>query len=127
MWAMGANAPRWQRGLDEVRRTTDGPIGVGTRHTIVPTFAGRTLELSNKYTRCEPNKLIEFKIWGTMRGQASYVVEPAGANLARLTSRIEMEVSSPFRLTAPLVAAILRRDVAAYLATLKELLENGAR
>jgi hypothetical protein len=24
------NAPRWQRGLHEVRRTTDGPIGVGT-------------------------------------------------------------------------------------------------
>lgn len=25
------NAPRWQRGVLEVRRVTEGPIGVGTR------------------------------------------------------------------------------------------------
>ena len=29
------HAPRWQRGLPEVRRTTAGPIGVGTRHPVV--------------------------------------------------------------------------------------------
>ena len=29
------NAPRWQRGLHEVRRTTDGPIGVGSEHVFV--------------------------------------------------------------------------------------------
>lgn len=37
------NAPHWQRGLREVRRTTEGPIGLGTRHTVVRTFMGRTL------------------------------------------------------------------------------------
>ena len=34
------NAPRWQRGLLEVRRATEGPIGVGTRHTLVRMFMG---------------------------------------------------------------------------------------
>jgi hypothetical protein len=39
---------------------------------------GRTLELSNEYTRYELNRLVEFKIAGTVPGQAFYVVEPAG-------------------------------------------------
>jgi hypothetical protein len=91
------NAPRWQRGVREVRRTTEGPIGLGTRHTAVRVFMGRTLELSNEYTRYEPNGLAEFKIAGTMPGQASYVVEPAGTGRARRTSRIEMKAPGPLR------------------------------
>jgi uncharacterized protein YndB with AHSA1/START domain len=55
------NAPHWQRGLIEVRRTTDGPMGVGTRHTFVRTFMGRRMEGSNEYTRWEPNKLVPSK------------------------------------------------------------------
>jgi uncharacterized membrane protein len=65
------NAPRWQRGVREVRRTTEGPIGLGTRHTAVRAFMGRTLELSNEYTRYELNRLVEFKIAGTVPGRAS--------------------------------------------------------
>lgn len=29
------NAPQWQDGLLEVRRTSDGPLGVGTRRVAV--------------------------------------------------------------------------------------------
>ena len=43
------NAPHWQAGLVEVRRTTDGPVGVGARHTAVRTFMGRRMEVSNEY------------------------------------------------------------------------------
>jgi len=116
------NAPRWQRGLLEVRRTTEGPIGVGTRHTGARRFMGRRLELSNEYTRYEPNKLVAFKFAGTMGGQGSYVVEPAGTNRARLTVLTEMQAPGLFRLAEPLMAAILRRDVEANLGTLKNLL-----
>jgi uncharacterized protein YndB with AHSA1/START domain len=121
------NAPRWQRGLVEVRRTTADPIGVGTRHTAVRTFMGRTLELSNEYTRYEPDRLVEFQISGSMPGQASYIVEPTGTGAARLTSRIEMEASGLLRLAEPLMAAALRRDVEAGLGTLKTLLEAQRR
>jgi uncharacterized membrane protein len=120
------NAPRWQRGLREVRRTTEGPIGLGTRHSVVRTFMGRTLELSNEYTRYEPNRLIEFKIAGTMPAHASYVVEPAGTGRARLTSRIEMRAPGPFRVAEPLMAARLRKDVESNLRNLKDLLEASA-
>jgi len=42
-----------------VRRTTEGPIGLGTRHTALRAFMGRTLELSNEYTRYEPNRRVQ--------------------------------------------------------------------
>jgi uncharacterized protein YndB with AHSA1/START domain len=121
------NAPRWQRGLVEVRRTTADPIGVGTKHTAVRTFMGRTLELSNEYTRYEPARLVEFRFWGSMPGQASYTVESTGTGRARLTSRIEMQASSVSRLAEPLIAATLRRDVETGLGTLKALLEIAGR
>jgi uncharacterized protein YndB with AHSA1/START domain len=119
------NAPRWQRGLVEVRRTTADPIGVGTKHTAVRTFMGRTHKLSNEYTRYEPDRLVEFVFRGSMPGQASYIVESTGAGRARLTSRIEMQASGMFRLVEPLIAATLSRDVGASLGALKALLEAG--
>jgi uncharacterized protein YndB with AHSA1/START domain len=120
------NAPRWQRGLLEVRRTTDGPVGVGTRHTVVRTLLGRRLMLSNEYTRYEPNELVAFEWSGTMPGQASYVVEPSG-DRARLTSRIEMRPTGLLRVAEPLMAARLSRDVEANLRALKGVLEASAR
>ena len=117
------NAPGWQRGLLEVRRTTAGPIRVGTRHDAVREFMGRRLTLSNEYTRYEPNTLVAFAFSGTVPGQASYIVEPAGMDSARLIARIEMRPGSILRLAEPLMAAGLRRDVEANLRALKSLLE----
>jgi len=117
------NAPGWQRGLLDVRRTTAGPIGVGTRHDVVREFMGRRLTMSNEYTRYEPNTLVAFELSGTVPGQASYIVEPAGMDSARLIARIEMRPAGILRLAEPLMAAGLRRDVQANLRALKSLLE----
>jgi uncharacterized protein YndB with AHSA1/START domain len=120
------NAPRWQRGLAVVRRTTDGPIGIGTRHTFERTLMGRKMDGSNEYTRYEPNALVAFAWSGPMPGQASYIVEPAGMDRTRLVSRLEMQAHGLLRLAEPLLAAGLRRDVEANLDTLKHLLESEA-
>jgi uncharacterized protein YndB with AHSA1/START domain len=119
------HGPLWQRGLVEVRRTTDGPIGVGTRHTGVRRFVGRRMELSNEYTRYEPNTLVVFRIEGAVPGQASYVLEEAGAARTRFTSRVEMHAPGLLRLAEPIMAMSLRREMKANLAALKDLLEDG--
>jgi uncharacterized protein YndB with AHSA1/START domain len=118
------NAPRWQRGLLEVRRTTADPIGVGTRYAVVRTFMGRKLTLSSEFVRYEPNTLVAFKWSGTVPGQASYVVEPAGMERAKLTSRVEMRAAGIFRLAEPLMASSLKGDIEANLNTLKGMLEK---
>ena len=43
------NAPRWQNGLAEVRRLTEGPLGVGTEHEFIRRFAGRKMATRNRF------------------------------------------------------------------------------
>jgi len=117
------NAPSWQKGLLEVRRTTDGPIGVGSRHTGARMFMGRRLELSNEYTRYEPDSTVEFSIAGSVPGRSGYVVEAVGLDRTRLTVWIEMRPAGLVRLAEPLMARTLTRDVEANLGTLKRVLE----
>ena len=119
------NAPSWQHGLHEVRRLTDGPIGVGTEHVFVRCFAGRRIESRNRFTRYEPGRLVHFEIPnGWLTGQASYLVEPHGARRCRLTSRMEFQVAGPAALASPLLARVLARDSRRDEAALKALLET---
>ena len=118
------NTPQWQAGLVEVRRTTEGPIGVGTKHTFVRTFMGRRMEADNEYVAFEPNRRIAFKTTsGPVRVEASYVFEavPAGT---KVTSTVEMDASGFLSLAEPLIAAGLRREMKAAIPVLKDLLEN---
>ena len=118
------NAPGWQHGLHEVRRLTDGPIGVGTEHVFVRRFAGRRVESRNRFTRYEPGRSVHFEIPdGWVTGQASYLVEPDGAGRCRLTSRMEFHVTGPAALASPLLARVLARDSRRDEAALKALLE----
>ena len=74
------NAPQWQRGLSEVRRTTDCSIGVGSEHVFVRRFVGRRIESRNRFVEFEPGRYVAFEIPnGTMTGCASYLVEPIDA------------------------------------------------
>lgn len=119
------NAPRWQRGLDEVERLTDGPNGVGTRHRFVRTLLGRRMSGENEYTRYEPDRLVAFKATsGGWPLEASYEVVPDGEGRARLDARITLHPTGPLRPLQGLFAAALRRDVKANLVALKALLEE---
>lgn len=120
-----ANAPRWQRGLEEVHRLTDGPIGVGTRYRFVRTLMGRRMPGENEYTRYEPDRSTAFTATsGGWPLEASYVVEPFEDGWTRLTSTIALHPAGPLRLLEPLFTATLTRDVKGNLASLKDLLEE---
>lgn len=122
------NAPRWQRGLTEVQRLTDGPVGVGTRHRFVRRLMGRQMAGENEYTRYEPGEFVAFKATsGGWPLEASYRVEQHGVRGTRLTAKLEIRPTGPFRLLEPLIAAALRRDVEANLAALKGLLEASSQ
>ena len=118
------NTPNWQAGLLEVRRTSDGPLGVGTTHTIVRSFMRRRMEADNVYVAYVPNELITFKTTsGPVRLEASYVFESTVEG-TRLTSRIEMDASGFVSLAEPLIAAGLKREMKAAFRLLKDLLET---
>ncbi len=119
------NAPQWQDGLAEVRRVTDGPIGVGTEHVFVRRFAGRRIESRNRFTRFEPGRFVEFEIpEGRLTGTASYRVDPIASGACRLTSRMDFRIRGPLKVVSPLLARLLARDSRTDETTLKALLES---
>ena len=119
------NAPLWQRGLDEVRRTTDGPIGVGTEHVFVRRFAGRRIESRNRFVEFESGRYVAFEIpEGKITGRASYLVEPDGDVRCHVTSTMQFDVNGWMRFAEPLLARVLERDSRRDEQTLKRLLES---
>jgi uncharacterized membrane protein len=120
------NAPRWQAGLVEVKRVTEGPPGIGTKHTLVRNFMGRRLEASNEYVAFEPNKLITFKSTsGPVAFEASYLFQSVAGG-TEVTSRIEMDAKGLLSLAEPLIARGLRREMDTAFVTLKGLFETSA-
>src|SRR5688572_4937850 len=92
------NGPRWQSGLLEVQRISEGSVGLGTKHTAVRKFMGRRLEATNEYVVYEPNKEVTFKgRAGSSEFQHSYLTEstPEGT---KLTSRMAMQSKGLFGL-----------------------------
>jgi len=117
------NAVHWQAGIVEVRRLTDGPAGVGTRHRIVRMFMGRRLTVENEYVAFEPGRRVAFRTTsGPMPLEASYMVDPAEGG-ARVTSAIAMDASGFMSLAEPLIAVGLRREMDAAFRELKKRLE----
>ncbi len=117
------NAIHWQSGIVEIRRLSDGPPGVGTRHAFVRTLMGRQIAGENEYVDYEPGRRVAFRTTSGPALLASYIVEPTTAG-TRLTATIEMDVSGVLSLAEPLVAAGLRRDVVANLRRLQTILET---
>ncbi len=119
------NAPQWQAGLHEVRRLTEGPIGVGTEHEFVRTFAGRRVASRNRFVVFEPGRYVEFEIpSGWITGRASYLAEPGLAGGTVLTSRMQLHVRGPAALLEPVLARLMARDSRRDEARLKSLLEH---
>lgn len=121
------NTPQWQSGLVEVRRITEGPPGIGTKHAFVRKFMGRKMEATNEYIAYEPNKKITFKTTsGPVRLEASYLFEST-ADGTKVTGLIEMQAAGLFGFAEPLIAKSLDRESDAAMTELKRLLESRSR
>ena len=121
------NAPRWQRGLHEVRRLTPGPLRVGTQHEFVRRFAGRKVASRNRFVAFEQGRFVAFEFpEGSVTGRGSYLVEPDGNGGSLLTSRVDLNVKGAMRLAQPVLARVLRRDVRRDDEKLKTVLEQAS-
>ncbi len=117
------NAAAWQSGIVEVRRLTDGPPRVGSRHTFTRTLMGRRVTGENEYVAFEPGKHVAFRTTSGPRLLASYSVTPIPEG-TRLTARMEVDFSGIMSVAEPLVGRALTRDVVANLARLTAILES---
>ncbi len=118
------NEPQWISEVMEVRRTSDGPIGVGSTYDNVVHFLGRQIVDPHEVVQYEPNKKFTFKSHsGQISFEGTHAFEPTTNGATRFTFVASGETGTLFRLAEPIVNRMINRQWDANVANLKELLE----
>ena len=118
------NGPQWQSALLEARRTTEGPLGIGTKFTSVRKFMSQKMEASIEFVAYEPNHKFAIKSTsGSTPFEQSFLFEST-AEGTRLTTILELQTSGLMGLADPLISNSLRREMDASFGDLKDLLES---
>jgi uncharacterized protein YndB with AHSA1/START domain len=122
-----ANAPEWYANIDSVDWETEPPLRVGSKVAFVARFLGRRLSYTYEIVELVPNeRLVMRTAQGPFPMETTYTWQPAGARSTRMTLRNRGEPSGFSKLTAPVMAAAIRRANTKDLAALRRLLEPQA-
>jgi uncharacterized protein YndB with AHSA1/START domain len=122
----GENWSQWATELVETRKTSEGPMGVGTTYVHVAQMLGRRIENDYEVTEYEPNRKVSMKATsGSIPADVAMAFQPVDGG-TRVGLSVEAEVGGFFKLAEPLVARMMSRQQDANFANLKDLLEAGA-
>ena len=118
------NGPQWQTGLFEVRRITQGSLGISSQFASVRKFLGRKLESVVEIVAYEPNSKLAIKSpSGSVPFEEHYLFEPT-AEGTRLSTELELHPSGLMGLAEPMIAGSLKREMETDFGNLKDLLES---
>jgi carbon monoxide dehydrogenase subunit G len=118
--------PLWTPGLLQVRRTSEGPLGVGATMVYVGTFVGRRYESPVVCTGFAENKqLVTATTGGPFHLEVDQMLEPAGAG-TKLIVRCRADSRGFFKLAEPLVIRLAKKHAETAGENLKALLEEHA-
>ena len=117
------NDPPWTSAT-EVRRTSTGPIGIGTTFRQRARFLGRRLEFTFQVIGYEANHSITVKATsGALSLEGTRTVEPFGENASQVTASGGGNARGVLKLAEQLLAAIGAHQLRTQLDRLKQLLE----
>src|SRR5216684_3482899 len=112
-----SNWPQWLVGIQESRIEGSGRIGVGAKVRQVTKFLGRRFEVTGRIVEFDANKKIAMQVLtGPFPMALTMTVEGIGQE-SRLTTVLEADPGTYFRLAAPLVKPLLQRQLDADHAT----------
>ncbi|MQA03293.1 MAG: ATPase [Streptosporangiales bacterium] len=120
-----SNAPQWYVNIESVEWHTDPPVAVGSRVAFVARFLGRRLEYT--YEIVEPvsgERLVMRTADGPFPMETTYTWRPHGDTATHMTLRNRGEPRGFAQLSAPMLAAAMKRANRHDLANLKALLER---
>jgi uncharacterized protein YndB with AHSA1/START domain len=118
--------PEWSSATHEARKTSPGPIGLGSRARFVAKFLGRRIENESEVTEFEPNRRFTAETKsGPFPFKIAMTFAPVDAG-TRVDLTIEAEPGGFFRIAEPLFVSLGKRQFESDLATLKDLMEADA-
>jgi uncharacterized membrane protein len=118
--------PQWITAVSEKKKTSAGPVGVGTTFRDTGAFLGRQIENTYEITEYESNAKFGFKtVSGSIPVEMTFTFEPVAGG-TRVTQAGEGEVAGLFKLAEPIFARIMKRTLDTDLANLKDLMEAQA-
>jgi uncharacterized protein YndB with AHSA1/START domain len=115
----------WYANIDRVTWETEKPLGIGTRVAFVARFLGRSLSYTYQVTDFVPaERLVMATAEGSFPMETTYTWADLPGRGTRMTLRNRGTPSGFASLTAPFMAAAMRRANRKDLAALKSLLER---
>jgi uncharacterized membrane protein len=119
------NQPKWQSRLLEMKKTSDGPIGVGTTWRSVVKFLGQRIEGTTVITEYELNRTYAGRSTsGPFPVEARQSYEPVEGG-TRVTFTIKAEPGGFFKVAEPVLLNLYKRQAEAETASLQEFMEAG--
>jgi uncharacterized membrane protein len=120
------NRPKWSATTIEVKKTSEGPIGVGTTWRGVDRIFGRRLQRESVFTEYEPNRKITQKSTaGPVPFEVQLMYEPAEGG-TRVIVIAEARPGGLFKLVEPLLMRLRKRQFASDLANVKAMIEANS-
>lgn len=116
-----ANDAAWIGGVREACALTDGPLREGSRVERIASFLGRRFTYITEVLAFEPERLVEMHATQPFEIRVRYELEEqAGQTLVRI--RATGGGTGFFKLAAPLLGAMVRRNITGDLKRLQERL-----
>ena len=120
------NAPAWYVNIDSVEWETPPPAAVGSRVAFVARFLGRRLAYTYEFVELVPNeRLVMRTAQGPFPMETTYTWTAVSDDVTRMSLRNRGKPSGFSKLTAPFMAAAMRRANRKDLAKLRSILEAG--
>lgn len=120
------SSPKWSSAALEAKRTSAGPIGVGTTSRAVSKFLGRRIETELEMTEFEPNRrFVSRSKSGPFPMEATVTFEAINEG-TRVNAIIEAEPGGFFKVAEPLIVSIAKRQFQSDFDNLKDLMEADA-
>ena len=120
------NIPQWNYAIEQTRKITTGPVGVGTRYHQTRTLPRRGEETFEVVT-FEPDRTLAIRgDVGPFNGDIAYVLDSEGG-VTTLTNTVDLRATGPSRIVAPLASSRVKAAMAANLDVLRQILERGGQ
>lgn len=118
------NDLKWRSEWVDARKTSESPIGIGTRFSLIARAFGRRMETVYETIQYEPNRIAA---WKAMSGPLPLTFQRIFERVeggTHLTIIYEAELRGFFKLVMPLLAGSVTRQHEGDLRKVKELMET---